>query len=245
MVRTSDRIVVLGLSVIGVSIIGLVALLQHHEPHAVEPAWSSRQQPSVVTGAVGYRAPTAVVDSGEQENTDAGKSPTPESASSIVGPDAGDELDERPQASSIEKRVSPPTTTRVMPAITQQPGRHAERKRAAPQSDERAASARDTSASSEPHEAEIGQAESPSRDATVPAQPAMTNSAPSALTEVGAMQSRPGPLDALPPAPATPRPKSRQDVQDELRKARSNGSLPRFGNPDPYGPGGSPSAADR
>lgn len=245
MVRTSDRIVVLGLSVIGVSIIGLVALLQHHEPHAVEPAWSSRQQPSVVTGAVGYRAPTAVVDSGEQENTDAGKSPTPESASSIVGPDAGDELDERPQTSSVEKRVLPPATTRAVPAITQQPGRHAERKRAAPQSDVRATSTHDTSVSSEPHEGETGQAESPSRDAIVPAQPPMSNSAPSALTEVGTMQSLPGPLDALPLAPATPRPKSRQDVQDELRKARSNGSLPRFGNPDPYGPGGSPSAADR
>ncbi|WP_250510740.1 hypothetical protein [Caballeronia sp. GACF4] len=37
-------------------------------------------------------------------------------------------------------------------------------------------------------------------------------------------------------------PKTRAEVQDELRRARMNGNLPRFGNPDPYGPGGTPSA---
>ena len=41
-----------------------------------------------------------------------------------------------------------------------------------------------------------------------------------------------------------PHPKTRQEVEDELRKARLNGTLPRFGNPDPYGPGGSPSTSD-
>jgi hypothetical protein len=41
-----------------------------------------------------------------------------------------------------------------------------------------------------------------------------------------------------------PQPKTRQEVKDELRRARMNGSLPRFGNPDPYGPGGSPSTGN-
>jgi hypothetical protein len=44
-------------------------------------------------------------------------------------------------------------------------------------------------------------------------------------------------------APATARnaPKTRAEVRDELSRARRNGTMSRFGNPDPYGPGGSPS----
>lgn len=251
MVRTSDRIIVLGLLVIGMSIIGLFALLQHHKQHAVEPAWSSLQQASVVTGAIGSSTPTANVDSenassGEGEDIDAGRPGTGETASSFVGPDAGDELDTTPreehsQTSRAGKRAIPPTTTRAAPTITQQPRRPVEHMRAAPQSIERAASAPEI----EPRAEEIGQAESLNRDATLPVQPAIPNPAPPDATAQPAMPSRPDPVAALPPSPATPQPKSRQDVQDELRNARLNGSLPRFGNPDPYGPGGSPSAADR
>ncbi|WP_036000761.1 DUF4148 domain-containing protein [Paraburkholderia caribensis] len=46
--------------------------------------------------------------------------------------------------------------------------------------------------------------------------------------------------------PATPSPtaddgpKTRAQVRDELSRARQNGTMSRFGNPDPYGPGGSP-----
>ncbi|MEX3971802.1 DUF4148 domain-containing protein [Paraburkholderia caribensis] len=35
-------------------------------------------------------------------------------------------------------------------------------------------------------------------------------------------------------------PKTRAQVRDELSRARQNGTMSRFGNPDPYGPGGSP-----
>ncbi|PTB30889.1 hypothetical protein C9I56_01315, partial [Paraburkholderia caribensis] len=35
-------------------------------------------------------------------------------------------------------------------------------------------------------------------------------------------------------------PKTRAQVRDELSRARQNGAMSRFGNPDPYGPGGSP-----
>jgi hypothetical protein len=48
-----------------------------------------------------------------------------------------------------------------------------------------------------------------------------------------------------PPAPAPaespPGPKTRAQVRAELDRARTDGRLPRFGNPDPYGPGGTPS----
>ncbi|PQV49305.1 DUF4148 domain-containing protein [Paraburkholderia sp. BL21I4N1] len=36
-------------------------------------------------------------------------------------------------------------------------------------------------------------------------------------------------------------PKTRAQVREEIVRARSNGSLPAFGNPDPAGPGGAPS----
>jgi hypothetical protein len=35
--------------------------------------------------------------------------------------------------------------------------------------------------------------------------------------------------------------KTREQVRAELDRARTNGSLPRFGGPNPYGPGGAPS----
>ncbi len=37
--------------------------------------------------------------------------------------------------------------------------------------------------------------------------------------------------------PAAPAPKTRAEVRAELERARTDGSLPRFGNPDPAGPG--------
>jgi len=35
-------------------------------------------------------------------------------------------------------------------------------------------------------------------------------------------------------------PKTREQVRAELARARMDGTLSRFGNPDPYGPGGTP-----
>ncbi|WP_254700359.1 DUF4148 domain-containing protein [Trinickia violacea] len=41
-------------------------------------------------------------------------------------------------------------------------------------------------------------------------------------------------------AVSTQGPKTRAQVRAELAQARADGSIPRFGNPDPYGPGGTP-----
>ena len=38
-------------------------------------------------------------------------------------------------------------------------------------------------------------------------------------------------------------PKTREQVRAELAHARMDGTLSRFGNPDPYGPGGTPNFA--
>jgi hypothetical protein len=44
------------------------------------------------------------------------------------------------------------------------------------------------------------------------------------------------------PVQASQAPKTRAQVRAELDRARADGSLPRFGNPDPAGPGGVPSS---
>jgi len=69
------------------------------------------------------------------------------------------------------------------------------------------------------------------------------------------MRPTPPIVEALPPVqPVAPKPlpvrsdqtpKTRAQVRAELDRARADGSLPRFGNPDPAGPGGVPSGADR
>jgi len=49
------------------------------------------------------------------------------------------------------------------------------------------------------------------------------------------------PADASPMAAGSNQgPKTREEVREELAQARMSGTIPRFGNPDPYGPGGTP-----
>jgi hypothetical protein len=47
------------------------------------------------------------------------------------------------------------------------------------------------------------------------------------------------------PAAANQGPKTREQVRAELARARMDGTIPRFGNPDPYGPGGTPNFTKR
>ncbi|HWT39453.1 MAG TPA: hypothetical protein VN289_24435 [Paraburkholderia sp.] len=49
------------------------------------------------------------------------------------------------------------------------------------------------------------------------------------------------PNDGPPVAATRGASKTRAEVRDELTRARADGSMSRFGNPDPYGPGGAPS----
>jgi hypothetical protein len=43
----------------------------------------------------------------------------------------------------------------------------------------------------------------------------------------------------MPPA-SNQQPKTRAQVRAELEQARMDGTISRYGNPDPYGPGGTP-----
>jgi hypothetical protein len=65
---------------------------------------------------------------------------------------------------------------------------------------------------------------------------------PPPLTQtVQSVQTDPAPAPA--PVASTPNqgPKTRDEVRMEVERARTDGALPRFGNPDPAGPGGAPS----
>lgn len=62
---------------------------------------------------------------------------------------------------------------------------------------------------------------------------------PPAPAAPATVQSHEPPAPPPAAAPSDP-PKTRAQVRDELSRARTNGTMSRFGNPDPYGPGGSP-----
>ncbi|BAN26255.1 DUF4148 domain-containing protein [Caballeronia insecticola] len=88
------------------------------------------------------------------------------------------------------------------------------------------------------HQDDVPNVSAPVHEASPVAAPAPSIAAPS-TAQVASPH-----LDE-PVVTSAPRPKTRKDVEEELRQARMNGSLPRFGNPDPYGPGGSPSASNK
>lgn len=82
----------------------------------------------------------------------------------------------------------------------------------------------------------------PAMAASVLSQPVLE--APSAPQTPPAAQSAQSIQPAQPAQPVTmvaqsnSGPKTRAEVREELERARSDGDLPRFGNPDPAGPGG-------
>ena len=78
--------------------------------------------------------------------------------------------------------------------------------------------------------------------ASTPPRPAIMRPTPpmaEALPPVQAVAPKPLPVQS------DQAPKTRAQVRAELDRARADGSLPRFGNPDPAGPGGVPSGTDR
>jgi hypothetical protein len=65
--------------------------------------------------------------------------------------------------------------------------------------------------------------------------PARPQSIPLQRPSAPIVEAKPEPMLAE----SVPAPKTRAQVRAELERARTDGSLPRFGNPDPAGPGGS------
>jgi hypothetical protein len=91
---------------------------------------------------------------------------------------------------------------------------------------------------------EIGVTDSTSLEASptvasTPTRPTSARATPpveEALRSVQPVNSKPLPVQS------DQTPKTREQVRSELYRARANGALPRFGNPDPAGPGGMPSS---
>jgi len=92
--------------------------------------------------------------------------------------------------------------------------------------------------------ADIGRADSTLSEATppvasAPLRPALTPATPAsaeALPPVRPVEPTRAPVQS------NQAPKTREEVRAELYRARADGMLPRFGNPDPAGPGGVPSS---
>jgi hypothetical protein len=237
----SDRSVIVGLSVVALSI-GVSALFLGHGRHRpFEQEWSSRQRASIATGTVRGAASAAIVTA-------------PPSASDAIRSD--DETARAPDSTPQETVASPPPPTTKHAA-------HARPLRQVPSA--RAAALAKSNGRHEKSDASssIAPAESTRAPRAIDQTPdESANAAPAARTTESNPQigNEPKRSEAAPPPDArvstaqstadaplpqtvtsTSKPKTRKDVEDELRKARSSGALPRFGNPDPYGPGGAPS----
>jgi hypothetical protein len=93
--------------------------------------------------------------------------------------------------------------------------------------------------------AAVGAAAVQTHDERQPVIPPPIQSAAATSQPPSTSTAAPAPQAVQPPAaPAVSTtgdaPKTRAQVRDELSRARSNGTMSRFGNPDPYGPGGAP-----
>lgn len=83
------------------------------------------------------------------------------------------------------------------------------------------------------------EASSPSQSTALP--PPLTQAVQIAPTAPSAPSVQTEPTPAPVASTSTQGPKTRAEVRMEVERARADGALPRFGNPDPAGPGGAPS----
>jgi hypothetical protein len=255
MVKFSERSISIGLCVIALSIVVPSLLLKINQHHSKEQEWSSRQRGAVSAGAVREEVPTVDTTPPTAYSPDKAD----QAGSSLVdqGTEGGHALDavQTPKQdashSSAPRRHSPAhwnvksSSTRPAPSFKQARGPmpvHAQEK---PSTD---VSTLPPDARSERRE--VAEGNIPASGATDPGVLSSTNANTARDSSQPPPQTRAVQAGkdttmqvSAPMVSAAPHPKTRKDVEDELRNARMNGSLPRFGNPDPYGPGGSPSAS--
>jgi hypothetical protein len=232
MFRTLDRPQRIGLCVIAMLVAVTLLLMQISGHRGNAPWWSQEPRAAVSTGAVREEAPrnaAAPKDSPVSE-------PVENALNNQISVDAKprDRIDSPAIKPKLQKRAAEKArpahevTARQKSSVAPLPSQ-------AMFDDDKQISSRAPADASAPNPTPVTKPETQlSRDA-LPAMPRETASQPAARTN-GSSE----------PAinTTTPQPKTRQEVKDELRRARMNGSLPRFGNPDPYGPGGSPSTGN-
>jgi hypothetical protein len=249
--KLSSRTKLVGLCIVAASVVAPSLLLNHSRPHSEDQAWSSRQRTSIASGAVATQLPPKLESSSGEE---AIHKDTDKSSASVAASD-NTPLDEAPSAGSLRNEVKryaaskPPPQQRSKPYRSTKSTGLTERKPAdnSPARDEekleQAKPAHDvqnaTPALSDPSavselKPDTNRAASVQLSTTIPSeQPAASS----------VLRQRSLPVVNTDTSQSGPRPKTREEVKEELRNARGNGALPKFGNPDPYGPGGSPSAS--
>lgn len=218
MIRRFDRPVVIGVSVTALVVALAGVWLKHDAPRMDDQMNSSRQRAAVSVGAVREQPVPAA----------------PIAPASSTAVDTRDESKSTPEADRLPAEARPaPETKSARSDHVASTKAHAKR----------SAQLRD----------EIAQAHNPivSRP---PADPPPVNepqAAETAKPDVAPSEQSvtatpaPEPLRSAPTAATSTGPKTRKQVEDELRAARSTGALPRFGNPDPAGPGGAPGNLSR
>jgi DNA polymerase III gamma/tau subunit len=232
MFKTLDRPQRIGLCVIAMLVAVTLLLMQISRHRGDAPWWSQEPRAAVSTGAVREEAPRAAATPGDSPVS----APVENAIDNQVSVDAKPQ--DRIDSSAIKPRLQKRAAEKARPAH----GVTARRKSSVtPQTsqatfdDDKQISSRAPADAYAPKPTPVTKPETQLSPDALPAMPRETTSQPTAQTN-GSSE----------PAinPTISQPKTRQEVQDELRRARMNGSLPRFGNPDPYGPGGSPSTGN-
>jgi hypothetical protein len=251
--RTSGRSLVIGLCAVALSTVVSPLFLKYSPHRRAEQAWSSHQQGSVTAGLVRaepLQTPSATPDDEKRARQQALIDELTRTGIGTASRQSKSENDFDSPSDSRRSQVYKADIARsahiTPPVMKKKPAEHMRKKNAEPsingdtkQSEARVAPA-PAALPSEGVQTNPSGAPTPLRQvpaADLPNQTTTRASDPVDLPTENVQVSGGGKTEI--PVPSLP--KSRKDVQDELRKARSNGSLPRFGNPDPYGPGGSPS----
>ncbi|MDR5822575.1 hypothetical protein [Caballeronia sp. LZ043] len=219
MIRRFDRPVVIGVSVTALVVALAGVWLKHDAPRVDDQMNSSRQRGAVSAGAVREQ-------------------PVP---AARIAPAPGAAVDARDESKSTPEADRPPAEAKPAPETKSARSDHVASTKAHAK---RSAQLRN----------EIAQAHKPTVSRP-PADPLPVNEPPAAETAkpdaaqseqaVSATPAPPEPARSAPTADTSTGPKTRKQVEDELRAARNSGALPRFGNPDPAGPGGSPGNLSR
>ena len=253
--RISGRFLVIGLCAVALSTVVSPLFLKQGAHRRADQAWSSHQHGSVLRGAVRAEPPQTPSATPEEEKsarqqalidelTRAGRAAASQQSESEIDFDSPSDS-RRSQVYKADAarsvHITPPAKNKLAERTRKQ-NAEPSIKGETTQSEARVAPA-PAALQSESGQTDPSSAPTPSREESVAALQDQTTSRASDPVDLPTENVQSS-GDAKAETPVPPSPKSRKDVQDELRKARSNGSLPRFGNPDPYGPGGSPSTSN-
>ncbi|SAK83454.1 hypothetical protein AWB77_04287 [Caballeronia fortuita] len=254
--KLSTHSLLFGLCIVTASVVGPSLLLDHGRHRLDVPAWWSRQRGSVATGTIGtvHREPngasTPMGKSSEENQQTASENTKFRVPPRLMLSDTDSSLDEatKPHAPNIAALASKRHASSITHSTAASTRLKRERGNKQPEaqamqkpSSEEHDSAAPVVVGSELLRSAARSARSDDNLVETTEDNEIPNSFGSGSANANANASD----TVVSTSPVSvPDPKTRKEVEDELRRARSSGAFPRFGNPDPYGPGGSPSASN-